>query len=208
MRTRLWLLLVAPVVALGTAPCRAEWGNDLGDAGPALVESVRADLGAIVRASSQDREALVRAFVAARGASTIEASKRFRNPELRSLFHALALHDDWRVVHRALAALERMEAGAAFPRAFALLDDPRPRLREKAAITCLVLWSVAGPLVPADATTTIERRLVLEGEPHVRACLEALLARGRGRLVPEKLVAAMMGMSEDHEIVSTMEAKA
>src|SRR5438067_7881150 len=109
MGFRRWRLVVALLVfalAIRARPAGAGWGTDFDEAdGTPLIESVRGDLSAIVRAPAERRPALISAFVAARAADTIEAVKRFRNPELVPLFHALLAHPDWHVVHRALLAL-------------------------------------------------------------------------------------------------------
>ena len=165
------------------------WGNDINPGtGAALVESVRADLLGIVRATAAERPAKIDAFVALRAAETMEAVKRFRNPELRPLFHALLAHEDWHVAHRALLALERYGDGDALATAWRLLDHAEPRLREKAAITCLVLWDEGGgkPGVK-DPAADVVARLAAEGDPHVRACLKALEARVAKKLRIEKM---------------------
>lgn len=177
MRARLVLPLCL-AAALAAPSADANWGADINaGTGVALADSVRADLVAIVQAREADRDALVKAFAAGRAAGAIEAVKRFRNPELRPLFHALLGHEDWHVVHRALLALERFEDGAAVAPAFRLLSHAEPRIREKAAITCLRLWDRAGKATPEGAAAAVADLLAKEGDPHVRACLEALAAR-------------------------------
>lgn len=141
------------------------------------MDGVRTDLVAIVRAGAAERAALVEAFVAGRAAAAIEAVKRFRNPERLPLFHALLRHADGHVVHRVLHALERFGDGTAVPEALARLAHAEPRLREKAAITGLVLWDRAGKAAPPDAAATVANRLATKGDPHVHACLEALALR-------------------------------
>jgi murein DD-endopeptidase MepM/ murein hydrolase activator NlpD len=150
------------------------------------VESVRADLAAIVKAGAGDREALVEAFAAGRAAEAMEAVKRFRNPELRPLFHRLLAHDDWRVVHRALFALEHYGDATALPKAWALLSHAEARLREKAAIACLVLWDPKA-LPEKNPGAALAALKAKEGNLHVRGCLEALEARARGKLPVEKV---------------------
>src|SRR5512147_1605079 len=107
MRPRPWVVGLALVVAATTIEA-GPWGNDINPGtGAALAEGVRADLLGIVRAPEAERAARIASFVSTRAAESMEAVKRFRNPELRPLFHALLDHEDWHVVHRALLALER-----------------------------------------------------------------------------------------------------
>ncbi len=184
------LVAAAACLLLGgaAAPARAGWGDDVEDgAGPELIEWVRSDLAAIVRAPVAERPALVERFAKESAADAIEAVKRFRNPELRPLFHALLDHGDWHVVHRALLALERLDDETAFPRAWALLEHPEARLREKAAITCLRLWERAGRGVRKDAAARLDALRAREQEPCVRACLDALASRAAGTLRVEKV---------------------
>ncbi len=104
---RLAALLGVPAVPAFGAD--AGWGKDINaGAGPELVESVRADLVAIVKASEAKRVPLIEAFAESPKASAaIEAVKRFRNPELRGLFLALSASEDWKLRHRALTALDQ-----------------------------------------------------------------------------------------------------
>lgn len=188
MRRILCALALLLLPASGVARAETPWGKDINPGtGPALLESVRADLAAIVRAPEAQRAALIAAFVEHKAAAAIEAVKRVRNPELRPLFHALLGHADWHVVHRALLALERYEDPAALPRAWALLGHAEPRLREKAAIACLRLWGVAGKALPEGASQALEARLGSEGDPHVRACLEALARRVAKKQLVERV---------------------
>ncbi len=188
MRTRIASTCLALFLALPGGRAEAGWGTDINPGtGPALFESIRADVAAIVKAPEARRAALIASFASGKAADAIEAVKRLRNPELRPLFHALLDDADWHVAHRALLALERLEDAAALPKALARLGHAEPRMREKAAITCLRLWDRDPKAVPADAATTVASRLAAEGDAHVRACLEALERRIAKKLVVEKV---------------------
>jgi hypothetical protein len=187
-RGRLLFWTAALALALAGGGAEARWGTDINaGTGAALAESVKADLLAIVKAAEADRARVASEFAQGKAADGIEAVKRFRNPELRPLFHALLDHADWHVVHRALLALERMEDGTVVPRAFALLAHEEPRLREKAAITCLRLWAKAGKSAPAGAAARVDELLVAEGDPHVRSCLETLAAHLQKKATVERV---------------------
>ena len=99
--------IVCILIATAFASSPVGWGADInpGD-GPALIESVRADLALIVKAAPAQRVELVKGFVVKSGLNGIEATKRFRNPELHALFVSLLAHADWKVQHRALFTLE------------------------------------------------------------------------------------------------------
>ncbi|MBI2921221.1 MAG: peptidoglycan DD-metalloendopeptidase family protein [Planctomycetes bacterium] len=183
-RTTALLLLTSIVANAGG------WGADVNSgAGGPLVEGVRGDLAAIVRAPEAERAALAKAYAAKKGAENIEAVKRFRNPELKPLFLELLRQDDWKTKHRALHVLEYYGEAAALPDAWALLEHPQARLREKAAIFCLKVWDparakgVAGGK-PAEALAGLAAK---EEDFHVRMCLDALAKRIAGRLAPEKV---------------------
>jgi murein DD-endopeptidase MepM/ murein hydrolase activator NlpD len=166
------------------------WGTDINPgAGPALIESVRPDLAEIVNAKEDARPALIEAFVAEKGAATIEAVKRFRNPELRPLFRALLEHDDWRVKHRAMTVLEHYGDQLAFIPIWPLLEDPEPRLREKAAIACIHLWvgRIAANAAGDMPEKAIERLRAKETDPHVAAALDALARRAAGKLPVQRV---------------------
>ncbi|MCC7137213.1 MAG: HEAT repeat domain-containing protein [Planctomycetes bacterium] len=186
-----WALVVVAVLlgAGGRSASAGPWGNDVnaGD-GARLVESVRAELAAIVATPAAARAQAIESSVP-RAVEAMEAVKRFRNDELRPLFHRLLTHEDWKVVHRALLALERYGDATVLPRALALLEHPEPRLREKAAIACIRLgepaaWKAAGVADPAAAVAARRRR---EPDPHVRACLDAL-GRRLGKSLPVRRV--------------------
>ena len=181
MRSAVAIALMCGVALAADNP----WGKDINaGAGPELIETVRGDLAAIVAAPDAERATLIDAFVATRGAPTVEAVKRFRNPELLPLFHALLEHDDWRVQHRALVALEHMEDVTALAPAWALLGHEEPRLREKAAITCILLWNAraAAGAAGGDPQQALEELRAVETDPHVAASLDALLLCARGKL--------------------------
>jgi len=160
------------LVSLALAADPVGWGGDINPgAGPKLIEGVRPALAAIVLSSEG-----IAAFVRDRGLPDIEAVKRFRNPELHPLFTALLDHEDWRVRHRALYALEYYGNPDVVPRAWALATHDAPRMREKAVIAVLKLW--AG----RPTAKEVAAQLAAEADPHVRACLEALSARARRKL--------------------------
>jgi len=167
------LLLVS--VAVGAGP--VGWGGDINaGTGPKLIEGVRPALASIVSGQGD-----VAAFVADRGLPDIEAVKRFRNPELEPLFHALLDHPDWRVRHRALYALEYYGNPDVVETAWALATHEVPRMREKAVLTVLKLW--AG----RPAARDVAARLAAETDSHVRACLEALFLRAKKKLTVERV---------------------
>lgn len=184
-RLSLFALLAAASVASAGG-----WGADVNSgAGGPLVESVRGDLAAILRAPEAERGALVKAYAAKKGGENIEAVKRFRNPELKPLFLELLRQDDWKTKHRALHVLEYYGESSALPDAWTLLEHPQARLREKAAIYCLKVWdparakSIAGGKA-AEALAALSGK---EEDFHVRMCLDALAKRIAGRLTPEKV---------------------
>jgi hypothetical protein len=155
MIARAILVLCLASAALAAGP--VGWGGDINQGeGPKLIEGVRADLVAIVKADEADRAALIGAFVEARGLKDIEAVKRFRNRELRPLFLALLAHEDWRVRHRALYALEYCGKPGDVRRAWALASHENARMREKAVISTLKLWN------PAVSKSAVQDRLAEE----------------------------------------------
>jgi len=161
----------------------ADWGNDLNPGeGEKMILEVQADLLKILEAPEAEREERVASFLQRGGKFTVEALKRFRNPELVPLFRALLNHSDWHIQHRGFLALEYLGVpGAVLDRAWLALDHPERRIRERAAITCIKLWDGAAPPVDLDALIRDEREL------HVRRCLEALKARVGGTLIVEHL---------------------
>ncbi len=187
-RAAILLVVLAAALAPRADPVVAGWGDDIErGASDELVDWIAPDLAAIARASSERRAALINQFVATKAVDAIEAVKRFREPALRPLFHALLSHSDWHVVHRALTAIERLDDGSALPRAFELLRHPEARLREKAAISCLTLWGRPGAVAAESASTLVATRLAEETDAHVRACLELLARRVAGASVVERL---------------------
>ncbi len=180
MTARATVVLLLATLAFAAGP--VGWGGDINQGeGPKLIEGVRADLAAIVNADETDRAALVAEFVKTRGLKDIEAVKRFRNRELRPLFLALLEHEDWRVRHRALYALEYCGKPGDVRRAWALASHENVRMREKAVIATLKLWN---PAVPKSA---VEKRMAEETDPHVRECLGALLRKVRKRLPVDRV---------------------
>lgn len=175
-------LAVVPLVLLATSAA-ADWGNDLKPGnGEKMIRDVQADLLQIVQAPPAEREERVASFLERGGKYTVEALKRFRNPELAPLFRALLNHSDWHIQHRGFLALEALgDPAAVLDRAWQALDHPERRIREKAAITCIVVWDGNPPPVDLDAL------IAGEHEFHVRRCLEALKARVAGTLHVERL---------------------
>lgn len=180
------LLLVSSLTVPALAADPVGWGGDVNaGSGPKLVDEARPKLLAIVKASEAERLALIEALAKSPDAwRLIEALKRFRNPELLPLFHALLDHEDWRVQHRALFALEGCRDGSAFGRSWELAKTASERrLREKAIVTCLELFGEASKdQRPANLAGQIDERLDAEPDPHVRACLTALKRHVAGKL--------------------------
>jgi murein DD-endopeptidase MepM/ murein hydrolase activator NlpD len=175
---RVPLSIVAFVLALWvSAPAAADWGKDINPgAGPALIEDAAPRLAAIVKATPGEREGLIAAYVKEHGLADLEAWKRFRNPELKPLFLALARHDSWKVQHRALYALEYYGGADVLELAISVLEHEERRLREKAVITCIKLWD--GRKVP----DVVPRRYLGDPDFHVRRCFAALMSRARKKL--------------------------
>ena len=185
-RLRAWAAACALILTMlpASAGGPVGWGGDINTgAGPVLVESVRADLAAIVKAPAAERATLIAKFSAERGLTDIEATKRFRNPELKELFLAFAGHADWRVRHRALFALEYYGDPAVLAKAWPLLSAEEPRLREKAATTCIKLWDAKAGAAAAggDPAGAVAERIRVEPNAHVRSCLQTLAARIAGK---------------------------
>lgn len=181
-------VLLAGLALAGAGP--VGWGGDINAGeGDKLVEQARPLLAGIVNAVPAERPALIQEFSKEHGLRLIEAVKRFRNPELHPLFVALLEHDDWKVRHRALLALEHYGDTDDLPLAFALLDHAERRLREKAAITCIKLWDAARGKAAAggDPAKWVAARRAAEPDPHVRACLDALLRRIANKLPVQRV---------------------
>jgi murein DD-endopeptidase MepM/ murein hydrolase activator NlpD len=192
--------------ALPAGPARAEggFGGDINAGrGPALVEEVRPGLLAIVKAGEAGRAAAIEAFLP-KADGTCEGWKRFRNPELRPLFLKLTDAQDWHTAHRALLALEYYRNPADLPAAWKLLFHSERRLREKAAIACIKLWSPAGAklLSKGDARNALLAAVDVEKDPHVRKCFEALLRRMDGKLPEERTYAEFTVKGADGLLVS------
>ncbi len=155
-RVLLPLLLLAPVLFAG-------WGKSIGPHnGPNLIDAVRPGIARIVAAEGVERTQLIDEFASRHGEARIEAAKRFRNPELKELFLALLDQPDWRVKHRALLCLDDYGDPSILPQAWELLRHPNRRMREKAALTCILLWDGRKPPGEIDAL------LREEGDAHVR----------------------------------------
>jgi len=180
--TIVFVLLIALLVRAGVAA--EPWGTDTnaGD-GPKLLDVAAPELLRIIKASEPERPALIKAYAAGKAADQIEAVKRFRNAELHELFTALAVHENWKVRHRALYVLEFYNRPGDLALAFAALDHEEPRLREKAAISAIKLWSAkhAGE-IDGNPKAIVAKRLDVETNPHVGAALAALKLRMAGKL--------------------------
>ncbi|MFV1958472.1 MAG: HEAT repeat domain-containing protein [Planctomycetota bacterium] len=177
--SRLFVLSVLLTLA-GTA--WAGWGADVDpETGRTMLHDVQKDLLPMLRADEAERAVRIDKFVRRSAEGAIEALKRFRNPEFLDLFDALLDHRDWHVQHRALLVLEHTWDPAAMPRAWALLDSPEPRLREKAAITCIRLFDGSRSAADVDAL------LAREEDFYVREALLALKHRAEGTLPVERL---------------------
>jgi Peptidase family M23/HEAT repeats len=179
------LTLTSCLLVCSPAGAAEPWGTDTnaGD-GPKLIEAAAPALVAIIKASPEERTRLIEAYAAGAAADQIEAVKRFRNPELRELYIRLASHADWKIRHRALHVLEYYGAAEAVPLAFAALNDKAPRLREKAAITLIKLWSPrAAGLIEGDPQAIVADALDAETNPHVVSALTALESRLAGKLL-------------------------
>jgi murein DD-endopeptidase MepM/ murein hydrolase activator NlpD len=181
--------LNAALVALVAAASLAlgGWGAEQ-DAASAkkLIDGVRPKLAAIVAAKPAERAALAEALAKSDGLAAIEALKRFRNPELVEVERALLRHDDWHVQHRALLLAEKLKDAAVVPLAWELLAHAEPRLRERAAITCLLLWErkSAAAIAGGKAKEALAARIAEESEFLVKQALLALERRMSGKLVP------------------------
>jgi len=184
------LILLACTPGAASPPADAGgWGRDVNPgAGEAVLAEARPGLVEIVRASAADRPARIEAF-AERARWSAEAWKRFRDPELKPLFLRLAQDADWRTAHRALLALESYGGDDVLVTAWGLLFHSEARLREKAAITCIRTWSANGArgCSQGDWKGALGSLIATEGDPHVRACLEALRRRAEGRLQPQQV---------------------
>ncbi|KAF0244735.1 MAG: hypothetical protein FD180_2271 [Planctomycetota bacterium] len=192
MRSRALLAFLSTVTfsACSLGVFAGNWGTDVntGVGGP-LVEGVRADLAEIVKAPVAERPALIKAYAESKAPLVIEAIKRFRNPELKPLFHALLRHADWQVNHRALHALEYFGDATAINTAWLWLAHGEPRLREKAAIYCLKMWNAeaAKQVSGGKAAESLAQTISREDDVQVRAAMEALAKRIAGKLVFEKV---------------------
>ncbi len=183
-------VLLASLLTAGVPAAICGWGKDVnaGD-GNKLIQSVRADLAALVKAPASERTKRAHEVARAR-ADAIEAIKRFRNPELVELERALLEDSDWHVQHRALLMAEALGDEGALPLAWQRLGHAEPRLREKAAIACLLLWdkSAAKGVAGGKAKEALETLLAQETDFHVKQALAALARRISGKLVPRRLV--------------------
>lgn len=179
---RVRVVLIAFLLGLLAVPATADWGNDINPGeGPKMIMEVQGDLLKIIEAPEAERAERVSSFLKRGGKYTIEALKRFRNPELAALFQVCLDHPDWHIQHRGLQALERFGAAAVLDRAWRFLQHPERRIREKAAITCIKLHDGREPPVDLQALIRDEQEL------HVRRCLEALVSRVQGTLHVEQV---------------------
>jgi hypothetical protein len=192
------LLVRALVVALaGFAPqgkvvhpgpdSGCAWGRDVNPGGgEKLAAAVHGELLAIVRTAPKERPAKAAELARKRANAAIEAWKRFRNPELRDLARACLDDPDWHVVHRGLHWLRALRDPELAREAWPLLEHPEPRLREKAALSCLESWddAAAASLAGGHAKEALLERGARESDPYVKEALAALLRRMSGRLHP------------------------
>ena len=173
------VLALAALALGGVTTAHAKWGSTVNaGAGPKQMAAVEPRLAALVAAPDP---AAIQAYIQAHLPADIEALKRYRNPELLPLFHALLDHEDWTLRHRALYALEYFDDPSLFQRAWAQLKHPEVRLREKAAITCIKAHTNRSPRVDLRAA------LAREADPHVRACLERLAQHVAGKAYRERV---------------------
>lgn len=187
------VLLAAVASAALAAPAASSggWGADVdGKAAQKLIESVQPDLLALVKAPPAERPELAKKIAAKHGASACEALKRFRDPALIELVKALLDDPDWHVRHRALFLADGLGDPAVVPLAWPLLTHEQARMREKAALTCLLLWDPkrAKDVAGGKAKEELAARITAESDSHVRSALHALEQRIAGRLEPHRLV--------------------
>lgn len=176
------LVAVVLVLLLLAVPAAADWGNDLqAGEGAKMILEVQGDLLKIIEAPEAERADRVSSFLKRGGKYTIEALKRYRNPELVALFQVCLDHPDWHIQHRGLLALEHFGADAVLDRAWRFLQHPERRIRERAAIACIKLHDGREPVVDLQALIRDEQ------EFQVRRCFEALDARVKGTLHVEKV---------------------
>lgn len=160
----------------------ADWGNDINPGeGPKMIAEIQGDLLKIIQAPEAERRERVAGFLKRGGKYTVEALKRFRNPELVVLFRTLLDHSDWHIQHRGLFALEYVGDATVLDRAWLFLRHPERRIREKAAITCIKRWD------DRPAPDDIDVLIHDEHDVHVRRCLEALKSRIAGTLHVEQV---------------------
>jgi murein DD-endopeptidase MepM/ murein hydrolase activator NlpD len=183
MRSRLVASALLALVGSSALAAAGGFGKDLQpERARELLREVRPGLLAVMKAAPANREAAIDAFFPTAD-GTCEAWKRFRNPELEPLFVRLTEASDWHTRHRALLSLEYLRDPAALPAAWKQIFHAEPRVREKAAITCIKLWDKgAAPLLKPDFRKDVEEMGKTETDPHVRACYEALLRRIDGTL--------------------------
>jgi len=176
------------------------WGAEQDAASAAkLIAAVRPKLAAIVAAKPAERAALAEALAKQDGLAAIEALKRFRNPELVEVARALLRHDDWRVQHRGLLLAEKLKDAGALPLAWELLAHAEPRLRERAAIACLMLWErkAAATVAGGKAKEALTARIAAESEFTVKQALLALERRIAGKLAPRAVAEEHLVKQDD-----------
>jgi murein DD-endopeptidase MepM/ murein hydrolase activator NlpD len=181
------------------------WGADVNSGeGAKLLEAARPELLAIVKAPPAQRAALASDFAKQYGDAWIEAVKRVRNPELVALERALLDVDDWHVQHRALLLAEALEDTAVVPLAWKRLESPAARLRERAAVTCLLLWNpkTAKDVAGGKAKESLAALIPKEGDEHVRAAMHALEKRIDGKLAPRKVASEHLVTLPDGLVVA------
>ncbi|MSR48216.1 MAG: hypothetical protein EXS13_14350 [Planctomycetes bacterium] len=154
------------------------WGSEVDGATAAKqLAALRPELLAIVQAKPEARAPLATALAQRDGLPAIEVLKRLRNREFVEL-------------ERALLLAEKLHDAGALPLAWERLTHDVARLRERAAITCLLLWdrksaaTVAGGK-PKEALAALLKQ---ERDLHVRSAFAALERRITGKLEPRQMV--------------------
>ncbi len=189
-RTLPALLVASLTLAFAPSQEPCAWGGDIGRGnGAKLVDSVRGELHALLKLGPDARATKAVELARSRAVAAIEAWKRFREPQLLPLARACLDHPDWHVTHRALFWLERLHDGATFERALLLLEHREARLRERAALAALALWSDVADRDArrSDAAKRVTTCSASELDPHVQQALRSLQRRLIGDREPTAL---------------------
>jgi hypothetical protein len=196
---------VALLFVLSTSAFAGGWGTDVNTgAGQPLVDSVREDLAAIVKATPAERPALIKAYAEGKAPILIEAVKRYRNPELKPLFYELLRNADWQVRHRALHVLEYYGDSTRIKDAWPWLVHEQPRLREKAAIYCMKVWDAESPKQVAGGKPgeALAPMILKEDDDQVKGAMEALAKRIAGKLTFDKVYTEVVVKLDDGLLVT------